>query len=463
MISRSLCLISAIVCSVATAAPDDRHAALETIHRAALRDSDRVYAELGSLVDKAPGRLCGSEAYSKAVAWARTALAAAGADSVMTLDSAAPHWERGAPESLELADGGGVPEKLALLALGGSGATPDSGLEAGVVVVRSLEELEALGRAKVEGRIVFFDCRMRKESVAPADAYGELSPLRTRGPNKAATLGASAALIRSLTFSNDDVPHTGMTRFDPSVAPIPCAALGVLSADKLAATLAKNPSAKLRLGIHSRNLPEATVQTVIGELRGREKADEIIVVGGHLDSWDSTPGAHDDGAGVVQAIEVLRLLKESGIPLKRTLRVVLFANEENGLRGGRAYAKLAAERREKHLLALESDMGGFAPVVLVLERRKGDGLAQKADARWGDLLVAFGLYGVKGGHGGSDVGPLQELGVAVGGFRHSSQRYFEYHHAATDTLAAVSSRELALGAAALASLAYLADLDGLPE
>jgi len=256
------------------------------------------------------------------------------------------------------------------------------------------------------------------------------------------------------------VPHAGMTASPPEVAPIPCAALGLPSADRLSTALRADPALRVTLTINSRHLPDAPSCNVIGEIRGREAPDEILVVGAHLDSWDNTPGAHDDGAGVVQAMEVLRLFRVLGLQPRHTLRCVIFTNEENGTRGAIAYAAAAQERGEKHLFALESDAGGFTPRGFELGSAQG-AVHERAAQQWRTLFEPYGISAFTPGSGGTDVAPLQAQGAIVGELVPDSQRYFDYHHAATDTLDKVNRRELELGAAALASLIWLVDPHGL--
>ncbi|HEY0944978.1 MAG TPA: M20/M25/M40 family metallo-hydrolase, partial [Opitutaceae bacterium] len=290
-------------------------------------------------------------------------------------------------------------------------------------------------------------------------AYGRAGDQRNRGPAAAARLGAVAAAVRSLTHALDDVPHTGNTGFPPDVTPIPAIALSTRAAEILAEALAAEPDLKLTITTHCRTLPDAPSHNVIGELRGTEFPDEVILVGGHLDSWDVAPGAHDDGAGVVQSIEVLRLFRTLGLKPRHTLRCVLFTNEENGLRGATAYATQAKAAGEKHVFAVETDTGGFAPRGFTLGSTQGD--AHERAARWRPLLEPYGLHVFAKGGGGADVTPLLLQGTTVSNLVPDSQRYFDYHHTTADGISAVNKRELELGAAALAALIYLVDTHGL--
>ncbi len=419
----------------------------------------QAYERLRILTAQSPGRLSGSKSLERAVAWAERELTALKLDRVYRQNVAVPHWERGARESVRLLPTRGEAARLAALALGGSSASPVGGVVAEVVEVRSLDELTALGRDKIAGKIVFFNRPMDPGIYLPARAYRGAGDQRNKGPAAAAALGAIGALTRSLTLAHDDVPHTGHTSFPTGTPPIPCAALSLLAADRLSAALHSDPQLRVEIKIHAQSFPDAPSHNVIGEIRGREFPREIILVGGHLDSWDIAPGAHDDGAGVVQSIEVLRLFQALGLRPRHTLRCVLFTSEENSLNGANAYAAAAKSAGERHLFALESDNGGFAPIGF--ELGGGAGEAHVRATRWRPLFEPWGVWLFRSGTGGSDVAPLASQGAIVGELTPDSQRYFDYHHAARDSIDAVNPRELHLGAAALASLIWLVDHEGL--
>lgn len=418
----------------------------------------RAYEQLTALTTRYPGRLAGSKALDGAVQWGQAALQQLGLDRVYTQDVMVPHWERGAPESVQLLLRSGA-QPLAAAALGNSPPTPPGGLTGRVVEVQSLAEVERLGRAGVEGKIVFYNRPMNPAVFASNQAYGEAGDQRNRGPGVAARFGAVAALTRSLTFAHDDVPHTGNSSYPPDFPKIPAAALSTLAADRLSRALQADPGVAVSIRINARTFPEALSHNVIGEIRGSEFPHEIILVGGHLDSWDLAPGAHDDGAGIVQSIEVLRLFRALGIKPRHTLRCVLFVNEENGLAGATRYASLARETPGRHLFAVESDRGGFNPTGFSLGSTQGD--AHLRAVRWRPLFEPWGIWNFTKGSGGADVGPLLLQGVTVAGLTPDSQRYFDYHHTALDTIEQVNPRELHLGAAALAALIWLVDTEGL--
>lgn len=419
----------------------------------------RAYDELRELTARFPGRLSGSANLAGAVTWAQQRLTALGLDRVYTQDVTVPHWERGAPESVELLSADDTRTPLAALALGGTPATSADGVTAEVVEVHSLDEVEQLGPEKLAGKIVFYNRPMDPTLFHTNGAYALAGDQRNRGPSVAARAGAVAALVRSLTLAHDDVPHAGATKFAPDQTPIPALALSTLAADTLSAALQQSPRLRVQVVTHARTLPDAPSHNVIGELRGTEFPNEIILVGGHLDAWDVAPGAHDDGAGIVAAMEVLRLFKILGLRPRHTLRCVFFTSEENSGNGGRTYALLTREAGEKHLFAVESDNGGFAPNGFNLGSTQGD--AHERAARWRPLFERWGVWHFQKGSGGADIRPLLLQGVTVAGLVPDSQRYFDYHHTRLDTLEQVNPRELHLGAAAMAALLWLVDTQGL--
>lgn len=443
------------------AEPAPAEAVIRSFHAEALARG-QAYANLADLVTAHPGRLSGSTALADAVAWSQRVLGELGLDRVYLQDVMVPHWERGAPESVRLLPAAGTKGEavpLAALALGGTVATPPGGLVAGVIEVKSLDELPALGAAQLAGKIVFFNRPLDAALLSTFQAYSAAVDQRSRGPSAALRFGAVGALVRSLTLARDDVPHTGNTAYDRNGPNLPAAALSPLAADRLSAALQADPQCRVELKLNARWLPDAPSHNVIGEIRGTEFPDQIILVGGHLDSWDITPGAHDDGAGVVQSIEVLRLFRALGLQPRHTLRCVLFTNEENGLRGGTAYAAAARAAGEKHLFAVETDSGGFSPRGFSLGSTQGP-IHERA-RRWLPLFAPYGITEFTAGKGGADVSPLMLFGATVGNLIPDSQRYFDYHHTARDTIDRVNPRELHLGAAALASLIWLVDQQGL--
>ena len=431
-------------------------AMLRRIYDAALVGSP-VHDRLRELVEKFPGRLSGSANLAGAVLWGQAALEKSGADRTELQPVMVPHWERGARESVQMIAKIGPPSiPLTAVALGGSVPTPVGGLIAPVVELHSLDELKTTA---VKGKIVFFNRPMNPLNISTGRSYGEAGDQRNKGPAQAAPFGAVGVLTRSLTLAHDDVPHTGNTKYEDGGPRIPAAALSTLAADRLSAALQASPGLQVTMTINSQWFPDAPSHNVIGEFRGREHPEQIILVGGHLDSWDITPGAHDDGAGVVESIEVIRLLRAIGYQPRHTIRCVLFTSEENSGNGGKEYARGAALKKETHLLALETDNGGFQPVGFNLGNPAAD--AHTRAARWKDLFEPYGIHVFVKGQGGADVGPLLDQGDTVAGLTPDSQRYFDYHHTTIDTIDKVNPRELQLGAAAMAALVYLVDQHGL--
>ena len=345
-----------------------------------------------------------------------------------------------------------------ICALGGSVGTGPKGVTASVIEVKNFDELKQLGESRVKGKIVFFNRPMDPTQINTFSAYSGANNQRSQGASEAAKYGAVGAVVRSLGSNIEDHPHTGGMRYTADIAQIPAVAISTRHAEQLSAMLKEDASLTFYFETHCEMLADAPSFNVIGELRGTERPEEIIVVGGHLDSWDLAQGAHDDGAGCVQSIEVLRLFKEIGYRPKRTIRAVMFMNEENGLRGGNKYAELALQHKEKHIAAIESDRGGFVPRGFTMTATD----AEKEKIRsWKPLLEPYGLTDFSQSGGGADIGPLGKQNVALIGYLPDSQRYFDIHHSAADTFDKVSKRELELGAASMAALVYLLDQHGL--
>ncbi len=430
---------------------DPRRAAVEAIVDEELERGE-AWRKLEELCSKAPRRLSGSEGAARAVAWARETLIADGLENVHLEPCLVPRWERGSVAELAvIAPQALAGTKIPVLALGGSVATPPEGLEADLLVVRSFDELAALGE-RARGGFVLFDRAMDDAAYDPFDAYGGAVDQRSRGAIEGAKHGARAALVRSMTMRRDDHPHTGMMQYEEGVARIPAAAVSTNGADLLARLVAEEEPVRLRLRLDCRTLDPVPSSNVIGELSGRERPEEVVLVGGHLDAWDVGEGAHDDGAGCVESMEALRLLRKLDLRPRRTVRCVLFMNEENGLAGAQAY--LAAHEGElaRHVFAIESDRGGFSPRGFTSPI---EGAGREELAELVALLGRTGADRLFPGGGGADIGALARYGVPLAGLYTDPQRYFDFHHSELDRLEAVHPRELELGAAALASLAWL--------
>jgi hypothetical protein len=402
------------------------------------------------------GRLSGSVEAEQAVEYTQSELEALGLDRVYLQPVMVPKWVRGAPEFAYIETTPGVTTTVPIIALGGSIATSSMGLKAGVVEVKSLDELEQLGRTKIEGKIVFYNRPMEPTLINTFAAYGGCVDQRYSGAEAAAKFGAVGVIVRSMNLRLDDFPHTGAMSYGdlPLDQRIPAAAISTKGADLLSATLSLNKQTQFYFKQNSRNFPDVKSYNVIGEIKGSLYPDEIMIVGGHLDSWDLGDGSHDDGAGVVQSMDVLSLLKQVGYRPKRTIRVVLFMNEENGLRGGNEYARVALAEGEKHVFALESDSGGFTPRGFSFDTDKE---TFKQIKSWSTYFYPYLSDRFELGGSGADIGPLKPQGLILAGLKPDSQRYFDHHHSDNDRFEHVNKRELELGAAAMTALIYLMD------
>jgi carboxypeptidase Q len=417
-----------------------------------------AYENLRYLSKKVGPRLSGSAGAAKAVEVTRIMLKEAGADTVYLQPCMVPHWVRGAKETGAIHRPGMAAYQLRLCALGNSVGTNGKTVKASVVEVRSMKELEMLGETGIKGRIVFFNIPMDPTHIRTFKAYGESGVGRRDGPSYAAKYGAVAVMVRSLASNIDEFPHTGATRYLDSFPKIPAVAISTADAEWLSKELRKKISLTASIKTNCQILPDVPSFNVVGELRGVEFPEQILTVGGHLDSWDLGEGAHDDGAGCVQSIEVIRAFKALGIKPKRTVRAVMFMNEENGGRGGKAYLEWAKSKKEQHVFALESDAGGFTPRGISMDM--SDDKKEKL-IKWKPLFYEYGVYDFSPGGGGADIGYLKEIGTPLAGFAPDSQRYFDIHHASTDVFESVSKRELDLGAANMAMLIWLVSEYGL--
>lgn len=426
---------------------------IKSIYNEALSNG-KSHEDLRSLCKDVGARLTGSAEAAMAVEWGKNKLEGYDFDKVYLQEIKVPHWERGTKEAGWIKNNKGELIKVHLLALGGSIGT-NGLLEAEVIEFKRLDALKAAKKKKVQGKIVFINQPMDEQQINTFRAYGGCYPMRGNGAIEAGRLGAVAVVIRSLGMPIDEHPHTGGMNYNDSIEKIPAAALSTIDAEKLSEVL-ENGKARFVLEMDCRSYPDVTSYNVIGELSGSEKPNEIITFGGHLDSWDTGEGAHDDGAGIVHSMEALRILKELKYKPKHTLRVVFFMNEENGNMGGKTYAKIVKEKGEKQIAALESDRGGFAP------RGFGCDGTQEQVEFLKSLVHHFKPYELSSfekGYGGVDIGPLKDeyKGIPLFGFIPDSQRYFDFHHSPNDVFENVNKRELELGCAAMASFLYLID------
>jgi carboxypeptidase Q len=413
-----------------------------------------AYTLLGSLTQVGP-RLTGSPQAAAAVELMQKEMKDLGLDNVHLEPTVVGHWVRGELEEGEILSAalGNIP--LAVCALGGSVPTPAEGISASVLEVKSFEELRGFGE-KARGKIIFFNRAMDPTRLETFQAYGEAADQRVDGSVEAARAGGVAALVRSLNFAEDDYPHTGLMLYEPEVPKVPGLCVSTRGANILSRALQQDPELVVRLRTSCATLAPVTSYNVVGEITGTEKPKEIILLGAHLDSWDLGEGAHDDGAGCAHVIEALRLLKLSGLRAQRTIRGVLFMDEEFGGTGGRDYARSELRKEERHLAAIESDRGGFLPLGFYVEKT-----ALGRVRRWERYFRPLGLCWIRAGGGGVDIGPLAESGTVLMSLVPDSERYFDAHHCSRDVLEAVHPRELELGAVAMAILGFLIAQEGL--
>jgi len=448
---KKLLLILALLGGLTTSANEDS-LFIRKIYNEALENGE-AYENLRSLCKDIGARITGSAEAKMAVVWGKKVLDSYGFDNVYLQEIKVPHWERGTKEAAWIVNEEGEMIKMHIIALGGSVST-NGLIEGEVLEVQTLEELSALGEEKVKGKIVFFNRPFDQKLIQTFKAYGGCVDQRHGGTNLASKLKAKGVVIRSMASSTDIHPHTGSMHYDAGVDSCAGAAISTVDADILTEWLKKG-KVIFKMEMDCRHYEDEISHNVIAEMTGHED-DKIITFGGHLDSWDVGEGAHDDGAGIVHSIEALRILKKLGYNPHHTLRCVLFMNEENGNFGGKSYAEIAKENKEKHICAIETDRGGFLPVGFDIQGTK-DQVA--SIQKFAPLLKGFSLYKFEKGYSGVDIRPLMnyypdmlQLGMAI-----SSQRYFEYHHAETDVFENVNRRELHLGAAAMAAMIYLID------
>jgi carboxypeptidase Q len=420
---------------------DSYRAAAARIIGAALT-SDRAYSRLAHLTDHIGHRLSGSKNLERAIEWAIAEMKRDGLDNVRPEKVMVPHWVRG-EESLEMLTP--ASQKLTMLGLGNSIGTPAQGITAEVVVVRNFEELDRLGEG-VRGKIVVYN--------APFTSYGATVRYRGQGASRAARYGAVAALVRSITPVSLQTPHTGAMQYDPAQPQIPVAAITIEAAGLLQRMHDRGDRPTVRLKMEAKFLPDAESANVIAEVKGTERPDEIVLISGHYDSWDVGQGAHDDGGGCIIAWEAARLLKELGLRPKRTIRVVLYTNEENGLRGGNAYRDTHRAELSKHVLAIESDSGTYKP--------EGFGLAVTAPLQLrsnlqeiAKLLTGINADRIAANGGGADIGPIMREGVPGASLNVEGSRYFDIHHTPADTLDKINPQDLKLCVATMAVMAYV--------
>jgi Zn-dependent M28 family amino/carboxypeptidase len=419
--------------------------------------SGQIYKNEEYLCKKIGARLTSSAGAEKAVQWTYNLMKSYNFDTVYLQEVMVPHWVRGEKEIGRVASTI-ESTSVAITALGGSIATSKDGITAEVVEVKDFDELKKLGVKGVKGKIVFYNHPFDVKMILPFQMYGEAVKYRYAGASEAARYGAVASIVRSMTNYVDEYPHTGAMGYNDSLPKIPACAISTKDAEYLSSVLKKVGKANFYLKMNCETLPDVKSYNVIGEIRGSEHPEEIIVVGGHLDSWDLAEGASDDGTGAMQSIEVLRTLKKIGVKPKCTIRAVMFMNEENGLKGGKEYAEQAKKQNEKHILALESDAGGFTPrgFSMTMSEDKKDKIK-----KWKDYFYPYGAYDFTRKGGGADISPLEKQGVPVMELSPDNQRYFIIHHTGRDTFEQVNERELEMGAIVMTMMVYFVSEYGL--
>lgn len=455
---KSLILSLLFVKSITVFAQNKDEQFFKQIYNSALTNS-QCYSWLDHLSNDIGSRLSGSEGAEKAVQYTKSQMEKLGFDKVYLQEVMVPKWVRGEKETAYILDNK-KKTNVPICALGGSIATPKNGITAEVVEVHSFDELKALGEDKVKGKIVFYNRPMYDGVIESFDAYSGAVDQRGAGAREASKMGAVATIIRSMNLRLDDYPHAGGQSYGdlPKDKYIPTAAISTNGAELLSKTLKSNPKLKFYFKQSCRQFEDVLSYNVVGEIKGTEHPENIMVVGGHLDSWDLADGSHDDGAGVVQSMEVMNIFRNLNYKPKNTLRVVLFMNEENGNRGGKKYQELSVNNKENHIFALESDAGGFVPRGFSFEC--DDSNFNKINS-WKNLFEPYLIHSFVKGHSGTDIGPLTSVKMVKAGLKPDSQRYFDYHHAANDTFDAVNKRELQLGAGTMAALIYMIDQNGI--
>ena len=458
-----IALMALTICVQATAQPNVDSIYIKKIANHALIQG-KAYTQLRVLCKQIGHRLSGSPAMYKAEAWGSATLAQYGADTVYTQPCQVTHWVRGAKENgsykwiSQQGETVQTAEKnIDILSLGNAVGTGAQALKADVLLINNFEELEAK-KDQAKGKIVFFNYAFDQTYIRTSTGYGNAVTYRTQGASKAAKYGAVASIVRSVSTSPDNNPHTGTVKYNDSFAKIPAFAVGVQDADNMAQLL-KTGKLIVTLQSSCATLPDTLAHNIIAEIRGAKNPNNIITIGGHLDSWDVGEGAQDDGAGVVQSMEVINILKSIGYTPNNTIRVVLFANEENGLGGGNMYASQAGKGNQMHIAAIETDAGGYSP------RKFGGSKSDVQYAKfkaWLPLLFPYGIDELTQSGGGADIGPLYTLyKTPTIGLQTDGQRYFDLHHSKTDVYENVNKRELHLGAATITALVYLIDKYGL--
>ena len=455
---KSLLSIIILFCSLFLKSQEIDSLKLREIYDFNLQQSN-CYENLRSLCKDIGHRLSGSKSAQKAVEWAELLMKNSNLDTVYLQQITVPHWKRGDVEKVYWKNINGETIDVNCTALGGSVGT--NGIVNGEVIeIKNWGQLEEFGKNKIKGKIVFLNRVMNPTYINTGMAYGSCVDQRHSGSSRAVEYGAIGVLVRSMTLKFDNIPHTGSMSYADSTKKIPAVAISTVDAHNLSEALKNNELKYLFMELSCKQLDDTISYNVIGEIKGQEFPDEIVLVGGHLDSWDIGEGAHDDGAGVVQSLQVLETFKKLKFKPKRTLRCVMYMNEENGNSGGKHYASMVRKTGEKHLFALESDRGGFSPRGFSIDGTK---IQLEYLQSFEKLFKPYQLHVFSKGYSGVDIGPLKDGKLCLVGLIPDSQRYFDFHHSKADVFENVHKRELELGASAISSIVYLVDKYGLPE
>lgn len=412
-----------------------------------------AYQNLRTLCKDYNGRITGSPEAEMAVEYTYRLMLEMDLDTVFKQEVNVPRWVRGEPEQAKIISAIHNEIDVPVTALGTSIGTGPEGIQAQVIELTNFDQLEALGN-EIEGKIVFFNHPMDPTQINTFTAYGEAAAYRTTGAARAAKYGAIAVIVRSLTTALDDFPHTGVMRYDPDIKKIPAVAISTNGANLLSSWLIEDPALTFYFRTTCAMLPDVISHNVVGEIKGSVFPDEIITVGGHLDAWEPSEGAHDDGAGCMQSMEVLRLYRQLGIRPKRTIRAVIFMDEEVAQSGGKEYARQAELKGEKHYFALESDRGALTPRGFGVSG-PGDRVEKILELK--NYFEPYRMNDFKKGGGGVDISPLSKFGTPLSSYIPDDQRYFDFHHSGFDTFEQINFREFQMGSAAIASFIYLID------
>ena len=420
----------------------------------------KAYDWLDYLSNQIGGRLSGSLEAQRAIEWSKSELEQLGFDKVWLQPVLVPRWVRGPKEFALIETDPGITFNVPITALGGSVATPSVGLKANVIEVFDLKDLEKFGKKNIDGKIVFFNRPMDPKYISAFTAYGTAVDQRALGAMEASKYGAIGVIVRSMTLRSDDYPNTGGLTYGalPISKRIPAAAISTNGADKLSSLLNIKPDLKFLFRQQCKQLKDVKSYNVIAEIKGSKFPDEIILVGAHLDSWDNGDGSHDDGAGVVHSMDILNIFSKINYKPKRTLRVVLYINEENGGRGAEKYKEISDQQNLNHIFAIESDAGGFRPLGFSFTTNNRN-FIKLLD--WKKYFAPYFINVFIKGGSGADIANLKSDNNVLAGLRPNSQRYFDYHHTEIDNFNAINKRELELGSGAIASLVYLFDHFGI--